>query len=130
MNDAFFKALDRAIAVAAAHEKEILAVPGVLTVGAGPERARGKITGEAAIIVTVRSKKALAALEAAGGMPLPERIDGIAVDVIEQGAPVEAPEIIAAQERARTVLEKVRAETLRTPNVTAIGIGYKKVGGE
>ena len=130
MNDAFFKALDRAIAVAAAHEREILAVPGVLAVGAGPERRRGKITGEAAIIVTVRSKRDLAAVDAAGGARLPERIDDVPVDVIEQGAPMEAPEIVAAQERARAVLETVREQTLKTPNVTAIGIGYKSVGGE
>lgn len=130
MNDAFFKALDRAIAVAAAHEREILSVPGVLAVGAGPERTRGKITGEAAIVVTVRSKRPPTALEAAGEQGLPDSIDGIAVDVIEQGKPMEAPEIIAAQERARTVLETIRDETLKTPNVTAIGIGYKNVGGE
>ena len=58
-------------------------------VGAGPERKRGTITGNAAIIVTVRSKKARTELEAAGATVLPDAIDGIAVDVIEQGSPVE-----------------------------------------
>src|SRR5215831_4816046 len=105
MNEAFFKALDRAIAAASAHEHEILAVPGVLSVGAGPERREGRITGQAAIIVTVRRKRPAAELAAAGTTQLPAAIDGVPVDVLEQDAPMEAPEIIAAQARARTVLE-------------------------
>ncbi len=130
MNEAFFEALDRAIAAASANEREILSLPGVLAVGAGPERKQGKVTGEAAIIVTVRTKRSKGDLRAAGENPLPDEIEGIPVDVIEQGKPMEAPEIIAAQQRAQRVLDRVRAEMLKMPNVTAIGIGYKSVGGE
>ena len=130
MNEAFFEALDRAIAAASANEREILSLPGVLAVGAGPERKQGKVTGEAAIIVTVRTKRSKGDLRAAGENPLPDEIEGIPVDVIEQGKPMEAPEIIAAQQRAQRVLDRVRAEMLQMPNVTAIGIGYKSIGGE
>jgi len=124
MNDAFYKALDRAIALASAHERELRAYPGVLAVGAGPRRKGGRITGEAAIVVTVRRKTETSE------KALPREIEGVPVDVIEQGKPVEAPEIVAAQVLANAVLEKVREQWLRTPNVTAIGIGYKTVGGQ
>lgn len=124
MNDAFFKALDRAIAVASKHERELLAHPDVVAVGAGPRRTAGKITGDAAIIVTVRRK--IAKPE----KPLPREIEGVPVDIIEPGKPAEAPEIAAAQTRAKQVLEKVREQWLRVPNVTGIGIGYKSVRGE
>lgn len=124
MNEAFFKALDRAIAVASKYERELLAHPDVVAVGAGPRRTAGKITGEAAIIVTVRRKTP------APEKPLPREIEGVPVDLIELGKPVEAPEIVAAQARAKEVLQKYRDHWLRVPNVTGIGIGYKTVGGE
>ncbi|HSP14256.1 MAG TPA: hypothetical protein VLV78_05835 [Thermoanaerobaculia bacterium] len=118
------------MAVASAREKELLGYPGVVTVGAGPRRKRGKITGEAAIIVTVRRKLSDGDLQARAQKPLPDRLDGVRIDVVELGAPVEAPEIVAAQERAREVLDTVREEWLKTPNVTGIGIGYKSIKGQ
>jgi hypothetical protein len=124
MNEAFLRALDRVIAVASKHERELLAYPGVVSVGAGPQRKGGRITGQPAIIVTVRRKTD------APEQPLPREIDGVPVDINELGKPVEAPEIIAAQARAREVLEKYREQWLRVPNVTGIGIGYKTVKGE
>jgi hypothetical protein len=126
MNDAFYKALDRAIAVANEHESELLAYPGVLAVGAGPERTKGKITGKAAIVVTVRKKLDRDDLERA----LPDQIDDVSIDVIEQGRPVEAPEILEALARANNVLDKVRETWLNAPGVTGIGIGYKTAQGE
>ena len=124
MNEAFFKALDRAIEAASKHERDLLAYPGVVAVGAGPRRKGGKLTGEAAIVITVHKK--IGAPEKA----LPREIDSVPIDVIERGKPVEAPEIIAAQMRAKEVLERHRERWLRIPNVTGIGIGYKNVGGE
>ncbi len=130
MNEDLERRLDRAIAVATEHEAELLAVPGVIAVGAGPERKAGRITGQAAVVVTVRAKRPRREVEAAGERVLPSRLGGVPVDVIERGAPVEAPEIVAAQVKARGVLERVRDDWLRTPNVTGIGIGYKRTGGE
>lgn len=130
MNEEFFALLDRAVTLANAHEKQLLSYPGVIGVGAGPERREGRLTGQPAIVVTVRRKKSREDLEAAGEAPLPEEIEGIAVDVEQEGAAVEAPEIRDAQERAREVLQRERDRWLRTPNITGIGIGYKKVGGQ
>jgi hypothetical protein len=50
--------------------------------------------------------------------------------VVELGAPVEAPEIVAAQAKASAVVDRVRDEWLSEPNVTGIGVGYKRTGGE
>lgn len=130
MDDAFYRKLDRAIEVASEHEAELLAVRGVVAVGAGPERKDGKITGEPAVVVTVRRKRSRRELEAAGESLLPSRLGGMPVDVVELGAPLEAPEIVDAQARAREVLERVKDEWLAAPNVTGIGIGYKRTGGE
>src|SRR5262245_53286799 len=123
MNEAFFAQLERAIAVATRHERELLAYPNVIMVGVGPARRRGTLTGEAAIVVTVRRK--LAENELDENARLPRRIEEIPVDVVEQDKPVEAPELIAAQARAREVLERVKDDWLRQPNVTAVAIGYK-----
>ncbi len=130
MDKAFFDGLDRAIAAASRHEKELLSYAGVLTVGAGPERKAGKITGAAAIVVTVRTKQNAVDLAARGAKLLPENIDSVPVDVIEQGKPVEAPEIIEAMSRARKVLARVKDTWLKTENVTGIGIGYKQAKGK
>jgi hypothetical protein len=130
MDKAFFDALDRAIAAASRHEKELLGYAGVLSVGAGPERKGGKITGAAAIVVTVRTKQNTRELAARGAKLLPETIDNVPVDVVEQGKPVEAPEIVEAMSKARQVLERVKDKWLKTENVTGIGIGYKYVKGK
>lgn len=130
MDKTFFKTLDHAIAVASEHEKELLSYPGVIAVGAGPKRKGGKITGQAAIIVTVRTKRSRKELQARGEKPLPESLDGIPVDVIEPGKPMEAPEIVAAQEQARQVLQQVKDKWLTTTNITGIGIGYKTINGQ
>ncbi len=130
MNKDFYRRLDRAIALANEHERELLSHPGVIAVGAGPERRKGKLTGEVAIVVTVREKIGPKELEARGEKPLPSRVGDVAIDVIERGKPVEAPEIIAAQERARAVLQKHQEKLLKTPNVTGIGVGYKTVSGQ
>src|SRR4051794_40551092 len=124
MDKRFYEMLDRAIAVASKHEKGLLSYPGVIAVGAGPRRRAGVITGEAAIVVTVRRK---ADQE---GRNLPAQLDDIPVDVVEQGKPVEAPEIVAAQEKAKQLLEDVREQWLKMQNVTGIGIGYKTVKGQ
>ncbi|HSX30161.1 MAG TPA: hypothetical protein VLE73_06400 [Candidatus Saccharimonadales bacterium] len=128
MNKDFFAQLDRAVTAASHNEKELLAYPGVVSVGAGPERASGKLTGKAAIVVTVRSKKA--DKELGGDKPLPTQLNGIPVDVVELGKSVEAPEIVAAQQKAKKVLDSIKDEWLRKPGVTGLGIGYKTTGGQ
>jgi hypothetical protein len=130
MDNTFFQTLDRAVVVASQHEKELLSYPGVVTIGAGPERRAGKITGQAAIVVTVRNKRSQAELAASGEKPLPESLEGIPLDVVELGQPVEAPEIVAAQAQARQVLGQVKDKWLAIPNITGIGIGYKTTKGE
>ena len=130
MNKTFNETLDQAIASANAHEKELLSIPGVVTVGAGPKRKAGKITGQAAIIVTVRKKLTKRELESLGQKPLPTRLDGVPLDVVELGKPVEAPEIVAAFAKARKVLEANLQKWLATPNVTGVGIGYKTTNNE
>lgn len=130
MNKEFYEKLDQVIKLADKHQRELLAYPNVVAVGVGPERKQGKITGKAAIVVTVRTKKSARDLQAAGEKALPATIEGTAVDVIELGKPVEAPEIIAAQNKAKKVLEAVRDEWLRQPNVVALGVGYKNTDGQ
>jgi hypothetical protein len=123
MNKGFYDMLDRAIAAAGKHEKELLSMPGVITVGAGPRRRGGKLTGEAAIVITVRKK----AEQPYGN--LPTTLDDVPVDVIELGKPVEAPEIVAAQASAKKALDKIRQEWLDKPNVVGLGVGYKTAKG-
>src|SRR6185369_4910650 len=105
MNKDFYEKLDQVIKLADKHQRELLAYPNVVAVGVGPERKQGKITGKAAIVVTVRAKKSARDLQAAGQKALPTSIEGTAIDVIELGKPVEAPEIIAAQNKAKKVLD-------------------------
>lgn len=130
MDKDFNRKLDRAIEVATEQEAALLDYTGVVAVGVGPERKAGKLTGEPAIVVTVRRKRSRKELQTAGERRLPSRLAGVPVDVVELGVPVEAPEIVAAQAKAREVLERVRDEWLSSPNVTGIGVGYKRTGGE
>lgn len=129
MTSSFDDGVDAAIAAAARHENEVLALPGVIAVGVGPRRTQGVITGEAAIVITVATKQTLAELQAVGREPLPRELDGIPVDVVELAAPAEAPEIAAAQQAAAAALDEVREEWLGQPNVTGIGVAYKVTAG-
>ncbi|HAT7746510.1 TPA: hypothetical protein JAZ38_04255 [Legionella pneumophila] len=130
MKREFFQKLDKILDIASEHKQMLLQYPDVVMVGVGPERRKGKITGEPAIIVTVRKKRSSNELKKRGEKPLPQTIKGIPVDVIELGKAVEAPEIIAVQEKAKKTISKIRAKWLQTPNITAIGYGYKEKGGE
>jgi hypothetical protein len=115
-----------AIEVAERHLADLSALPGVVTVGVGPERREGVMTGRAAIVVTVRPRPEGAPAE---GAAIPDELDGVPVVVVEAGRPVEAPEIRAAQEVARQAVEREGPGLLRQPGVTAVGVGYKSVGG-
>jgi hypothetical protein len=126
----FQRAIDKAIAVATRHQRELLDYPGVVAVGVGPERKRGVMTGKAAIVVTVRTKRSVADLKERGEKPLPSVLEGVSVDVIELGKPVEAREILAEQRKAKDIVDEVGPAYLRKPNVTAIGVGYKTVRGQ
>lgn len=106
MKREFFQKLDKILDIASEHKQMLLQYPDVVMVGVGPERRKGKITGEPAIIVTVRKKRSSNELKKRGERPLPQTIKGIPVDVIELGKAVEAPEIIAVQEKAKKQLVK------------------------
>ncbi|WBV70813.1 hypothetical protein PGH42_13075 [Legionella pneumophila] len=57
MKREFFQKLDKILDIASEHKQMLLQYPDVVMVGVGPERRKGKITGEPAIIVTVRKKR-------------------------------------------------------------------------
>lgn len=75
--------IKQAQAVRARHEAELLARPGVVGVGVGLRQRGGALTEEVAIIVMVKSKRALADLPP--GEALPAEIEGVPVDVQEAG---------------------------------------------
>jgi len=125
----FFQELERAIDIANRHQRDLLRMHGVVAVGAGPERRKGKLTGKAAVIVTVHKKLSAKELKRQGIEPLPKLLDSIAVDVVEFNRPIEAAELRAAQTKAISVLEQTRAELMAQPNVTGVGVGYKMVNG-
>lgn len=108
-----------AIVVAERNMADLLVVPGVVRVGVGPERREGVITGRAAIVVTVR-----------GTPELPPELDGVPVVAVQEGRPVEAPEIVAAIDAARAVVEHTGEALLARRGVTAVGVGYRRVGDE
>ncbi|MDX3525551.1 hypothetical protein P1P75_03665 [Streptomyces sp. ID05-39B] len=130
MSAPFDRELEQAINAATAHELRLLNVPGVVKVGAGPQRTGGVLTGRAAVVVTVRAKRSPQELQALGLTPLPRELNGVPVDVMEEHVPQEAPEIVQAHDAAAQVLDRVRDEWLREPNVTGIGVAYKKTGGQ
>lgn len=121
--------LERSIAIADRELATLLSRPGVVGVGAGPERRRGRITGNAAIVITVRKKLSPEELEARDIEPLPDEIEGIPVDVIEFQKPQEAPELREAQANAIQAKERVERDWLRQPNATGIGVAYKQSRG-
>jgi hypothetical protein len=131
MSDAeFIQQLDRAIDVAARHRETLLVMPGVITVGAGPERRRGRLTGRAAVVVTVRAKLSARELRRREIAPLPSRLEGIPVDIVAFGQPQEAPELILAQDQAKRALNRTAMDWLKWPNVTGLGVGFKRVNGQ
>jgi hypothetical protein len=132
MSDAptFAEDLERAERVAEVVRDELLEVPGVVLVGAGVERRRGRPTGRAAIVVSVRIKLSRRALKTEGRAALPDVIEDVPVDVVVYG---QSPETAAIRrEFAAAIKAKDRAADawLAAPNVTAIGVGYKIVGGD
>ncbi|WHT19088.1 hypothetical protein N8J89_39375 [Crossiella sp. CA-258035] len=64
------------------HEDTLLDLPGVVAVDIGAQTTNGVRTGRPAIVVSVRAKRP--AIAVAHGQLLPERIDGVPVDVIEE----------------------------------------------
>lgn len=76
-------ALERAQAVKAAHEAELLAMPNVVGVGIGLQHKEGRRTDEIGLVVMVDHKLPDALLRPEER--LPEEIDGVPVDVKEVG---------------------------------------------
>lgn len=75
--------IDRARAVKAKYETELLAYPGVTGVGVGWRHKAGSFTEEVSIVVMVRKKRAPGDLNPRD--ILPTELDGIPVDVQESG---------------------------------------------
>jgi hypothetical protein len=76
-------ALEKAQAVKAAHEAELLAMPNVVGVGVGLQHKQGRRTDEIGLVVLVDHKLPIALLKPEER--LPEEIDGVPVDVKEVG---------------------------------------------
>jgi hypothetical protein len=74
----------RVAAVRATHEAELMRYPNVVGVSEGIETKRGKPTGRPCVVVYVTRKVSKAKLTK--GRALPDRVDGIPVDVVEVGA--------------------------------------------
>lgn len=70
--------------VRARHEPELMRYPNVVGVSEGIEVKRGKPTGRLCIVVYVKRKVPKAKL--AKRHTLPERIEGVSVDVVEVGS--------------------------------------------
>lgn len=75
------KPLKRVRAVKARHEEQLLAYPGVMSVGVGLRQRDGEQTDEVCIVVTVRNKRLIDSLHP--NEALPEEIEGVPVDVQE-----------------------------------------------
>lgn len=125
MKKDFDKRLNEAIKVASKHQMELMQYPGVLSIGVGPKRKKGKIVADVGIVVTVKEKLSDEKLKQLNQKKLPEKLDGIEVDIIQQGKPLEDKKIIAAQKKAKTAISDIKEEWLGKDNVVAIGYGYK-----
>jgi len=75
--------IERIRTVKAAHETELMAWPGVVSVGVGLRQRGGQISGEVCVVVMVRHKLPPADLRPAD--MLPAEVDGVPVDVQEAG---------------------------------------------
>jgi hypothetical protein len=75
--------MNHALAVKAKYEDDLLARPGVKSVGVGLRQKSGEYTEEVCIVVTVHTKHPLGDLEASE--VLPTNLEGIPVDVQEVG---------------------------------------------
>jgi hypothetical protein len=76
---------DRILAVKQQARAQLLALPGVHSVGIGAKRVGGERTSEPAIVVYVVKKRPLA--ELAPAETVPPEIDGIKTDVVEEEMP-------------------------------------------
>lgn len=126
----FSQQLEKAIEVANRLAPELLRRPGVVAVGPGVKRRKGKPTGEAAIVITVREKSSLEQLKERDEQPLPKQLEGLPVDVVEYQKPVENKKTRQEIEKAITVKNRVAANWLKEANITGIGVGYKVKGGQ
>lgn len=128
--DKFSQQLDKAIKLANQLAPELLQRLGVVAVGPGVKRRKGKPTGEAAIIITVREKWSRRQLKERGERPLPKQLEGLPVDVIEYQKPVENKKTRQQIENTIKVKNRVAASWLKETNITGIGVGYKIKGGQ
>jgi len=76
-------ALEKAQAVARAHEEELMSKPNVVGIGTGLRQKDGKPTGQVALVVMVRRKVPPSQLSSREAIPA--QIEGVPVDVQEVG---------------------------------------------
>jgi hypothetical protein len=75
--------IKRVCAIKARYESQLLAWPGVISVGLGLRQRNDAPTDEICIVVTVRNKRTIDNLSS--DKALPEQIEGVPVDVQESG---------------------------------------------
>ena len=75
--------LKRIRAIKARYEDQLMARPGVMSVGVGLRQQDGEQTSEVCIVVMVRDKQTIDNLPP--DQALPEQIEGVSVDIQESG---------------------------------------------
>lgn len=121
----FSNELEKAVQTAKKYTAEMLKQPGIVIVGAGIKRRKGKSTGEAAIIVTVKEKLTQSKLEERGWKSIPKKLDGVPVDVVEYQKPAMSKREEEKLKKAVAIKQEVEKEWLSRKNITGIGVGYK-----
>jgi|GEM_PF-2984434 len=125
----FSEEIDHAARVAGKYRLELLQYSGVIAVGASSRRRKGKLTGEAAIVVTVKQKLSLKALAGKGMKPLPRELDGVPVDVVELRKQVTDDAKNKRLQKAVALKDQITEKWIRMPNVTGVGAGVKITNG-
>ena len=123
----FSRELEKAIEVANRHTAELLRLPGVQVVGVGSQRVKGKLTGKAAIIITVKEKLSAKELKERGWQELPRTIEDIPVDVVV------SREVVATESKETEAAVKVKDSLVEAwlgrENITGLGVGSKVTEG-
>lgn len=125
ISEEFSKELEKAVQVAKKYTSQLLSEPGVVIVGPGMERKKGKPTGRAAIIITVREKLSEEILQKRGWKLLPNELDGVPVDILEYKKPLLDKKSEEELKKVIEIKEEIEMEWLRRENVTGIGVGNR-----
>lgn len=121
----FSREIEQAAAIAGKYRLELLQYPGVIAVGASTRRKGGKLTGNAAVVVTVKEKLSPKALRERGWNELPRELDGVPVDVVELRKTAAQDKEDKKLKAAIALKDKITAQWIKTPNVTGVGAGIR-----